>query len=253
MVCLKDSARPLDPPILGDFETQNFLTGNMQNLKFIVFDLDDTLFPEHQFVYSGFHAVGEWVLNRCGVFGFFDLAWSLFQAGQRRTIFNQTLKQLEVEYDAELISQMVQVYRQHNPKISLHPDADWAIDFFSSDRTIGMITNGFLETQQKKVRTLGIEQRINHILYCDTLGAEYWKPSFVPYQKMMELTGFQGKNCAYIGDHPAKDFIGAKQLGWTTVRICRDDGEYASMNVAVDQEAQYKIKSLYELKIILQQ
>lgn len=223
----------------------------MHNIKLVVFDLDDTLFPEHQFVYSGFHAVSEWMLRHYSVFGFFDVAWSLFQAGKRGTIFNQALEQLEIQYDPDLIDRLIQVYRQHDPKISLHEDAHWAIDFFGSDRTTGLITNGFLNTQRNKVRALGIEHRIDQILYCDVLGAAHWKPSPVPYQRIMEITGFQGEECVYVGDHAVKDFIGAKQLGWRTVRICRKDGEHACLNSDINQDAHCKIQSLYELANVL--
>ncbi|MBE9011015.1 HAD family hydrolase [Pseudanabaenaceae cyanobacterium LEGE 13415] len=219
----------------------------MKNTKLIVFDLDDTLFPEHEFVYSGFHAISEWMLDHYSVFSFFDVAWELFQAGKRGTIFNQTLDRLGVNYDCELIAQLIQVYRDHKPKIKLHEDAEWAIKFFKDYRCTGLITNGFLHTQQNKVRALGIESMLDQIIYCDVFGAENWKPSSVPYQKMMEFTGFEGSECLYIGDHPYKDFIGAKKLGWMTLRICRSDGEYAQMSADVGKDAHCKITSLYQL------
>jgi putative hydrolase of the HAD superfamily len=219
----------------------------MKNIKLFVFDLDDTLFPEHEFVYSGFHAVSDWMLEHRSVFGFFDIAWQLFKDGQRGKIFNQALERLEVEYTPELIAQLIQVYRGHNPKITLHEDARWAIDFFKRDKQIGLITNGFLQTQQRKVRALGIESSFDEIIYCDAFGAEHWKPSPVPYQKMMEYTDFAGDECLYVGDHPHKDFVAAKQLGWTTLRICRNDGEYATMNAEDHQDAHFRITSLYQL------
>jgi putative hydrolase of the HAD superfamily len=222
----------------------------MKDIKILVFDLDDTLFPEREFVLSGFQAVSDWMLQQYSVSGFFDVAWNLFEAGKRGKIFNLTLDQLGVEYESNLVAELIQVYRKHQPKISLHEDAHWAIDHFKSQKQLGLITNGFLATQRNKVKALGVESSFDEIIYCDVYGAQNWKPSPVPYQKMMEFRGVDGEECVYVGDHPHKDFVAAKKLGWMTVRICRNDGEYALMNADSNQDAHCKITSLYELKHI---
>lgn len=40
-------------------------------IKVVVFDLDDTLFPEHEFVLSGFRVVSNWVTTQYSITGFF--------------------------------------------------------------------------------------------------------------------------------------------------------------------------------------
>ena len=52
-------------------------------IKIIVFDVDDTLFPEREFVRIGFQAVGEWILNKYAVAGLFEIAWKFFVPGNR--------------------------------------------------------------------------------------------------------------------------------------------------------------------------
>jgi putative hydrolase of the HAD superfamily len=47
-------------------------------IKIIVFDVDDTLFPEREFLRSRFQAVGEWILNKYAVAGLFEIAWKFF-------------------------------------------------------------------------------------------------------------------------------------------------------------------------------
>lgn len=220
----------------------------MKNTRVLVFDLDDTLFPEHEFVLSGFQAVSDWVQSKYAIFGFFDVAWKLFQEGKRGKIFDQTLDNLEIKYERSLIEELVQVYREHKPAISLHEDAQWAINYFKSEKQLGIITNGLLKTQQNKVKSLGIESSFDEIVYCDVYGSENWKPSPVPYQKMMEFRGFEGVEYMYVGDHPYKDFVGAKNLGWITLRICRNDGEYAHVMAQENHDAHFKIRSLYELQ-----
>lgn len=219
----------------------------ISDAKVIVFDLDDTLFPEHEFVYSGFRSVGQWMHHHYGISQFFEVCWTLFQQGQRGSIFNQALDQLQVPYQSPLIQTLIQIYRDHDPTITLHPDARWAIDHYRASHTLGLITNGALKTQQNKVKALGIESHFNPIIYCDFYGSTYWKPSPFPYQKLMEQIGFSGKDYLYIGDHPHKDFIAAKQLGWLTLRICRPDGQHTALTAPADQDAHHRITSLYDL------
>ncbi|MCU0526348.1 MAG: HAD family hydrolase [Elainella sp. Prado103] len=222
-------------------------------IKVIVFDLDDTLFPEREFVYSGFQAVGRWMFETYQIIHFFEVAWDLFQQGKRGLIFNQTLELLGIQYQSSFIQTLVQIYRDHDPVIQLHPDARWAIDHYRRSHYLGIITNGFLKTQQNKIAALGIENCFDRIIYCDLYGRSHWKPSPLPYQKMMESLGLAGKSYVYIGDHPSKDFVAARQLGWLTFRICRPDGEHTQCITSTDQDAHFKIDSLYELQDLLGQ
>ena len=57
-------------------------------IKIVVFDLDDTLFSEHDFVQSGFVTVNNWLHTRYTIKGFFEIAWHLFNEGKREKIFN---------------------------------------------------------------------------------------------------------------------------------------------------------------------
>ena len=54
----------------------------------LVFDLDDTLYAERDFVISGFHAVDLWLRERRGVKGFAEAAGKIFAAGRRCRIFD---------------------------------------------------------------------------------------------------------------------------------------------------------------------
>ena len=220
-------------------------------IKVLVFDLDDTLFPEGEFVRSGFQTVGAWMLNKYSVAGFFEVAWKFFKDGKRGKIFNLTLEQLGVEYGPLMIQELLQIYREHKPTLSLYNDAQWAINYFKKDKQLGIITDGYLITQRNKVEALKIEANFDTIIYSDLYGRKNWKPSPVPYLKVMELTGCKGAECIYIGDNPRKDFVTANNLGWMTVRIFRQGGEYSSITPERRYDADLKITSLFELKEIL--
>ncbi|PZV19582.1 MAG: HAD family hydrolase [Pseudanabaena sp.] len=223
----------------------------MSEIEVIVFDLDDTLFPESEFIRSGFQAVGDWMSNEYSVFNFFEIAWQLFLDGKRGKIFNLTLEKMGVNYELSTIQKLLQIYREHKPNISLHEDAKLAIDYFQQQSKLGLITDGYLETQKNKVKALAIESNFNVIVYSDLYGRDSWKPSPIPYLKVMETMQCQGESCLYIGDNPNKDFVTAKKLNWTTVQICREFGEYTKVMSEESHEAKFKIKSLLDLKNLL--
>jgi putative hydrolase of the HAD superfamily len=220
-------------------------------IKSVVFDLDDTLFSEYQFVLSGFRAVSTWLTINCAVRGFFPVAELLFRDGKRGNIFNLALDQLDVGYDDEYIRKLIQVYREHQPELSLYDDAKWAIDHFRQNKRLGIITDGNLITQRNKISALNIDEYFDIIIYSDEFGRESWKPSEVPYRKIMDAFEYSGDEFVYIADNPAKDFITAKKLNWQTIQICREAGEYTHLLLDNAHEADIKIDSLHELKKLI--
>ena len=87
--------------------------------QLVAFDLDDTLYPEREFVHSGFTAVAQHLAD-LGVIdaeSFFTTATSLFIAGARGNIFNLALERLAVVFPAARIGELVRVYREHQPQI----------------------------------------------------------------------------------------------------------------------------------------
>jgi putative hydrolase of the HAD superfamily len=217
----------------------------------LVFDLDDTLFRERDFVFSGFRAVDRWLKTHRHVGGFATKARELYDRGQRGHIFDQALTELRHEAHPDLIAELVRVYREHKPRLSLPPDARWALSAFRSHWKLGLLTDGYLTTQQNKVAALGLEKSFDVLLYTDSLGREHWKPSERPYRRMMEQLDCSGNQCVYIGDNPAKDFVAANALGWHTIQVVRPDGEYGGIPAEKPYQARQQIHSLFELAHLL--
>ena len=113
--------------------------------------------------------------------------------------------------------------------------------------TTGIITDGYLVAQKRKIAALGLEQLVDHIVYSDEFGRDHWKPSSVPYLMMMKMIGCTGPDCSYVSDNPMKDFVTAKALGWTTVRIRRIGGEYSEVVVDATHSAHYEFSTLDDL------
>lgn len=221
----------------------------------LVFDLDDTLYPEREFVLSGFAAVDQWLQRERGISGFGSAATQLFFAGRRGRIFDEVLEGLGIGDKVLLIPELVEIYRGHKPHLKMFSDAPWAFEQFQGHFKLGLITDGYAETQRNKVAALGIGGVFDHIVYTDDLGRQNWKPSPVAFRLTMERLGARGEECIYVGDNPAKDFLAPNRLGWLTVRVSREGGEYATLDAGVgatpDHKAKKVIGSLRELSELL--
>lgn len=220
-------------------------------IKAVVFDMDDTLYAEYDFVKSGFKAVDQYLNQNYSVSNFYNKAMELFDSGRRGKIFNEVLEELNAECNNDIVKCLLDVYRNHKPTIELFEDAKWAINYYNAKCETGLITDGYYNVQKNKVAALGLESYLKTIVYSDEYGRENWKPSMVPYNKIEERFGFESNQYVYVADNLSKDFITPKKLGWLTVHIDRDGGQYSKVSVSDEYLAHVRISSLYELKDVL--
>lgn len=189
----------------------------------IVFDLDDTLFLERDYVRSGFDAVGDWVRGQRGLEGFAETAWHAFESGVRGQIFDLALQRLGVEVTPAIVADLVNCYRQHTPVIGLLDDARACLERLGG-HTLGVVTDGPVASQRAKARVLGVEHWAAVAVFTGELGEGLSKPHPRAFELVQEATGQGGRRCVYLADNPAKDFAGPHVLGWATVRVRRRHG-----------------------------
>jgi putative hydrolase of the HAD superfamily len=187
-----------------------------------VFDIDDTLYLERDYVRSGFEVVGRWAAEWIHIEDFAEQCWRRFTAGRRRSIFDEVLCESGRKANPELVSALVEVYRTHTPSIALAPDASEALEAISRSASIAVISDGPAASQSRKAEALGLISFAEPIVLTEVLGSEFRKPHPRAFQQI--------KHCrpasvyVYIADNPLKDFAAPKQLGWITVRVRRPDG-----------------------------
>ncbi|MFQ5873841.1 MAG: HAD family hydrolase [Dehalococcoidia bacterium] len=224
-------------------------------MKLVCFDLDDTLYPERQFVLSGFGAVAHWVQNQLGMAHFYRELLKAFDEGIRGRTFNIALERLGIACSDELVEALVSVYRLHKPEIQLFADASAALQHLHGRYSLAIITDGILQTQRNKVAALGIEPVFDRIIYTSAYNPPCPKPSAHSYEALMRRFRVEGDDCIYVGDNPMKDFHAPHHLGWHTARVLRTASVRQSScdeNSESDyQEADIKIRSLAELSEVI--
>jgi len=216
----------------------------------VVFDLDDTLYDEIDYCRSGFTSVSEFLANlprSSTAQRIFDCLWKHFTAGNRTKTFNAALDQLGIDYDNKLIDELIKVYRNHIPKITLPADSKDILDRLNGRYTLALLTDGFLPAQQLKVQALGIENYFNCIVYTEELGRDCWKPSPVGFEKVMKILNAKPQAIVYVADNAKKDFIAPNRLGFTTVQITRPARIHTESPEEPDAAPQYVIHKITQL------
>lgn len=193
--------------------------------RVVVFDLDDTLYLERDYVLSGLAAVDRWVRAQLGLIGLEGRMLARFAAGERSRLFDLALADFGHFAEPQLIARMLTVYRQHSPRIVLAPDAREVLADPPRDTAFAIITDGFLQAQKRKLRALGLHRRGVRIAICtDRWGREAWKPAPRAFQYVQAAFGLPAEQMSYVADNPAKDFHAPMRLGWRTIRIARTGG-----------------------------
>jgi len=220
----------------------------------LVFDLDDTLYPERQFALSGFKAAERWAEAELGVAGLAADMTRLLDQGHLGELFRVALAAKMPAHTPEQLAGLVDAYRDHQPELALFADAAWALSHFARRTKLGLITDGTHRVQAKKVEVLGIAPHFQEIVYTHALGGRaFSKPHPKSYEMVEQALGREGDRLVYIGDNPSKDFIVPNARGWTSIMIDRPEARriHAHAMVADGGAPHHTIASLTELPGLL--
>ena len=192
---------------------------HLAGLSAVIFDLDDTLYSEKEYVRSGYRAVA-----------------ALFpevpdMAGRLWAAFLRGLPALDAVLGEEGLldrkDEALHAYRFHSPEIRLYPGAAELLGRLRETKKLGIITDGRPEGQRSKIAALGLEDLADEIIVTDELGGtEYRKPNPAAFELMAERLGLPFGAMAYVGDNLKKDLIAPEGLGMRCVWVNNPDGLY---------------------------
>jgi putative hydrolase of the HAD superfamily len=223
------------------------------SLEAILLDMDDTLYPERDYVLSGFQAVADWAASNLGIPAGAGLAKlrSLFEAGVRGDSFNRWLASYGVDAQQELIQELIAVYRGHEPALTPFADVVPFMTRLQGRYRLGLVSDGYLAVQRRKLASLGLAPYLDAVVFSDQWGREAWKPDTRPFIEALQLLQVEAGNAVYLGDNPAKDFLGARQLGIWTVWVRRSRSEYGHLAPpGADHAPHFTVSSLSALEAV---
>lgn len=118
----------------------------LNQIEGVVFDLDDTLYSEKDYVRSGYREIAQ---NYPNIENAEEKLWKSFLKGEKaidKVFFEAGL--------GEERKNALKIYREHMPKIELYKGVSEMISRIKTTKKVGIITDGRPEGQRKKLKHL---------------------------------------------------------------------------------------------------
>lgn len=207
----------------------NILDVRMQKdgLQAIIFDLDDTLYSEKDYVLSGYHQISRLFPGH---------EQEIFD--QLRTAFEEKKNAIDVMlqaqdmYSDEMKKKCLRIYRYQQPDIRLYDGvAELLAELRREGFKLGLLTDGRVEGQWAKIDVLGLRDLFDEIIVTDEQAGhgdvmKFRKPNSICFEIMQRRLGIPFEKMAYVGDNLKKDFQAPQALGMKCIYFRNEDGLY---------------------------
>lgn len=217
-------------------------------IRAVVFDLDDTLYPEISYAEDGFRKAAAVLEGLYGVKNAYQKIRTLFDE-DRMGVFDRLCSSESLPEKA--VEDAVDTYRNNQPeKLEFYPKTKDVLQYLRQNGfKTGIITDGRPFSQRAKIRALGAEAYFDAIIVTDEIGREYRKPHPRAFEEMARKLNVRTEEMMYVGDNPQKDFAVKEYLPLKTVQIrtggLYQDAEYR--NDIVPDEIVADIREILEL------
>lgn len=185
----------------------------------VVFDLDDTLYSEKDYVRSGYRKIAQ---NYPDIENAEEKLWNSFLKGEKAIdkVFD------EARLDEKEKKNALNIYREHMPEIELYTGVSEMLSRIKNKgKKIGIITDGRPDGQKNKIKALRLD--VDQVIITDELGGiQYRKPNKKAFELMQNRWKIAFNKMVYIGDNATKDFIAPKELGMKVIYFKNADGLY---------------------------
>lgn len=177
----------------------------------VVFDLDDTLYPEADYVDSGVRHVCAQIARLYGK--------DLYPTLQAAMLENRKTDWLALACElaglpAAAKESLLWAYRLHEPDIRLTESCLTALQKIRSTASaVAVLTDGRSVTQRLKLSALGLGDWPAYV--SEDYGAS--KPD--PERFLAIQSHYPAQHHVYVADNVKKDFIGCNPLGWVGIGV----------------------------------
>jgi putative hydrolase of the HAD superfamily len=212
----------------------------------VLFDLDDTLYDQQQWLDGAWHAVAD----RAGPSGvdageFERVLRDVAAVGSDRGgIIDQALVLLGAS--TVPVEPLVAAFRAYAPPhLDAYPGVAEALEQLGHRVPLGLVSDGDPTVQRNKLAALGLAPRFASMVLSDEWGRACRKPDPRPFRVALDELGVPAGDTVYIGDRPAEDVAGPASVGMPAIRVRTGEWSWepddpralASVETAVDAVA----------------
>lgn len=198
----------------------------------VLFDLDDTLYPQAAFLRGAWGVVAQ----AATAFGVHrdTLLRALHEVAaegsDRGRIIDRALERIGAE-DVP-VAPLVHAFLAHRPRrLTPYPGAAEAVAKVRAHVPVALVSDGDPAGQRAKIAALGLTDAFDAVVLSDELGRVWRKPEPRPFLHAAGCLGVRAADMVVIGDRPDKDVLGAHRAGMRAVRV--RTGEYADADDVV--------------------
>ena len=231
----------------------------MTKYKHLFFDLDHTLWDYDRNVQESLTELFElYKLRDLGIPTCEDLfcafnevnykLWALFNVGEigkedlRKQRFKLIFEQLGVDGLAVPLDMEEDFMFRTSSKPHLFPHSKETLTYLQHKYELHIITNGFNESQARKMSSSGLTSFFEMIITSETMG--HRKPDKRIFEYAIGRLDTDSSSCLMIGDNPDSDILGAQNAGIDQVL-------FNPLNIPCALTPTYTIVSLQELREFL--
>lgn len=150
--------------------------------------------------------------------------WKLFRdekinkADLRYQRLKLTFDTLKMQVSDAKINHLAEEYINNLSNYNhLFPNTIDILNYLKPKYKLHIITNGFQDIQDKKLKNAGIYEYFNHIINADIAGSR--KPNPIIFQLALDKANVNAHKAMMIGDSLEADILGAKALGFHTLHF----------------------------------
>jgi len=234
-----------------------------ENIKHIFFDLDHTLWDFDKNSGLAFADIFAVHFKEIDVDKFMEVyipinqeCWRLYQTDQithselRYNRFKHSFDAICVVISDDEIDFIAEKYLEILPaKNHLIEDAIEILEQLKNSYQLHVITNGFLEVQQKKMQNSGLHVYFQSVTNSEMAGAK--KPHPKIFQTALNSAEATNKNSIMIGDSWEADIVGAMNFDMPAIYFNQHNNEIDSVEKNKYQTKYIEIKALSEIKNLL--
>jgi putative hydrolase of the HAD superfamily len=193
----------------------------------VCFDLDDTLYPQEQWLHGAWDAVAA----RAAVAGVDEAAMRAAlrdiaaEGSDRGRIIDRAL--LRVGAPHIPVPPLVAAFRgYHAGTLEPFTGVRAGLARLAATVPLGIVSDGDPSIQRAKLDALGLAGAFHVVVWSDEHGREHRKPDPLPFRVAAELLAVDPVHVVYVGDRPDKDVVGAAAAGMVPVRVRTGEWEH---------------------------
>ncbi len=172
--------------------------------------------------------------------------WKLFRDNKiskedlRYQRLKLTFDTLKMQVNDAIIHNLAEEYINNLTNYNhLFPNTINVLNYLKPKYKLHIITNGFQEIQEKKLKNSGIYNYFSVFINADMAGVK--KPNPLIFQLALEKANVQANKAMMIGDSLEADILGAKAIGFHTLHFNANAEENHALSIMISDLNEIKL------------